>query len=199
MCLEAMQRMRWEGIAFLLQYSRDPHALKPFKNILRDGLALSDWNSAFVDANYWYDRQVTALRLPSRFDSLQELKQLRSEFNEELEGSAERDVLEDGFHLSPQTLLTEKLGSIVAGAVSPLGGQTRDIADRGKQSLAIFECAISLELYRTERGAYPRTLDDLAPGYMAVVPRDFFTEEPLIYRLEPNGYVLYVPGAERQG
>lgn len=55
--------------------------------------------------------------------------------------------------------------------------------------------ACALERYRLARGAYPGSLDALAPQYIAKVPRDIITGEPLKYRRTDDGqYVLYSVG-----
>ncbi len=55
--------------------------------------------------------------------------------------------------------------------------------------------ACALERYRLARGAYPDSLDALAPQYIARMPRDIITGEPLKYhRTEDGQYVLYSVG-----
>ncbi len=54
------------------------------------------------------------------------------------------------------------------------------------------ETAIALSLYRHEHGRYPRQLSDLVPDYLARLPLDPFTDEPLRYRLDTDDdYLLY--------
>ncbi|MCE7972996.1 MAG: hypothetical protein DYG92_01535 [Leptolyngbya sp. PLA1] len=63
---------------------------------------------------------------------------------------------------------------------------------------------IALERYRRETGAYPRELQQLVPKYLATLPVDVWTGEPLRYRAleepySPGGfrYVLYSVGADQ--
>jgi hypothetical protein len=55
--------------------------------------------------------------------------------------------------------------------------------------------ACALERYRLAHGAYPATLDELAPAYIAEVPHDIINGEPYRYRLRPDGtFLLYLVG-----
>jgi hypothetical protein len=53
--------------------------------------------------------------------------------------------------------------------------------------------ACALERHRLARGGYPGTLDALAPEFIAAIPRDVMTGEPLHYRLLDGGqrFTLY--------
>src|SRR5260370_6364532 len=51
--------------------------------------------------------------------------------------------------------------------------------------------AFALAAYQRDRGSYPKTLDELAPKYLAKVPNDYFTGKPLVYRPNEKGYLLY--------
>ena len=54
--------------------------------------------------------------------------------------------------------------------------------------------ALALELYRRDHETLPGTLDALTPDYLAEVPHDPFSGEPLIYRVEGGDYLLYSVG-----
>ena len=58
---------------------------------------------------------------------------------------------------------------------------------------------LALEIHRLEHGAYPATLDALAPGILDAVPADPIHGGPFVYRLTPDGpqpYALYSTGAD---
>jgi len=58
---------------------------------------------------------------------------------------------------------------------------------------AILACA--LERYRLANGRYPQALGELAPRFVAKLPHDLITGEPLKYRQTDNGhFVLYSVG-----
>ena len=47
-------------------------------------------------------------------------------------------------------------------------------------------------------GAWPQTLADLVPGYLASIPPDRFTGKPLSYRLADGAPVVYSWGMDQQ-
>ncbi|MHC4404429.1 MAG: hypothetical protein ACYTG0_32650 [Planctomycetota bacterium] len=59
-------------------------------------------------------------------------------------------------------------------------------------------CDLAVRVYRAERGRNPERLTDLVPEYLSAVPEDPFSEEPLIYRRTPTGYMLYSVGHNRR-
>jgi hypothetical protein len=65
----------------------------------------------------------------------------------------------------------------------------------GQASLNLARTAIALERYRLARGAFPESLDALAPQFIAKVPHDVIGGQPLKYRREADGsFVLYSVG-----
>jgi hypothetical protein len=57
--------------------------------------------------------------------------------------------------------------------------------------------ACALERGRLAGGSYPQSLDSLTPKFLAQPRRDVMTSQPLIYRPEGDGYVLYSVGWNR--
>jgi hypothetical protein len=57
---------------------------------------------------------------------------------------------------------------------------------------------LALRSYRHDYGSYPESLADLLPKQMAYLPRDPFTQQPLIYRPVQFGYALYSTGPDAQ-
>ena len=54
--------------------------------------------------------------------------------------------------------------------------------------------AFALAAYHADHGTYPAKLADLAPKYVAEVPKDIFNASELHYRPEGGGYLLYSVG-----
>ena len=62
---------------------------------------------------------------------------------------------------------------------------------------ALLMTALALRAYRLEHGAYPATLNALAPGYLAHVPNDpFALSGPLHYHRAATTFVLYSVGPD---
>jgi hypothetical protein len=56
------------------------------------------------------------------------------------------------------------------------------------------EAALALRVYRAERGTFPATVAEA--GVTGEAGVDGFTEKPLVYRKEGEGYVLYSVGED---
>lgn len=56
--------------------------------------------------------------------------------------------------------------------------------------------AIAAERYRQQHGSLPAQLNDLVPDYLDAVPEDPFTRDPLRYRVEDTGAIIYSLGAD---
>ena len=66
---------------------------------------------------------------------------------------------------------------------------------------AVLRCqpaALAAERYRRSHGAWPESLDQLTPDFLAAVPIDPFTDEPLLYHKLPDGVVIYSAGKDGQ-
>jgi hypothetical protein len=48
--------------------------------------------------------------------------------------------------------------------------------------------------YKAEKGKLPETLDDLVPGYLDAVPLGPADGKPLVYRRDPDGFMVYAGG-----
>jgi len=56
---------------------------------------------------------------------------------------------------------------------------------------------LALRLFRHERGRWPHSLNELVPDYLAAVPVDLHSGQPLIYRPSHTDFVLYSVGQDR--
>jgi hypothetical protein len=99
---------------------------------------------------------------------------------------------------------TDQQLKTMASAVSPnrlmlkvLSGTIGGINTKLWEMRARINCAkvgLALERFRQAKGDYPATLAALVPDYLPKVPPDIFTNQPLIYRTEPGGAVVYSVG-----
>ena len=58
----------------------------------------------------------------------------------------------------------------------------------------IVDTALAVERYRLEHGRLPTQLEELVPTYLTAVPVDPVDGQPLRYRHEDEGFVLYSIG-----
>ena len=90
-------------------------------------------------------------------------------------------------HASPYNFLERML-------LPGLGAALRKFA-YGQESVDLARVAIALERYRLAHGAYPESLDALAPQFMEIIPHDLINGQPLHYRREADGqFTLYSVG-----
>jgi hypothetical protein len=62
--------------------------------------------------------------------------------------------------------------------------------------------ALACERHRLAQGNWPPTLSALVPQYLSAIPLDPFSGQPLLYRLIPDGVVIYsvwMNGVDDQG
>jgi hypothetical protein len=89
-----------------------------------------------------------------------------------------------------QALPYHVLESLLVPAVSSC------VMKQGKVQTAVesAQLACALERYRLANGGYPDKLEALVPQFIAAVPRDVIDGQPLRYRKEGEGFVIYSIG-----
>lgn len=91
---------------------------------------------------------------------------------------------------------TNGMADLLIRLLMPTLGRSRTIHKTALQKRDLEELAFSLAIYKTENGAYPKTLAELTPKYLAEIPKDRFSDKDLIYKPEGDGYILYSVGEE---
>ena len=61
----------------------------------------------------------------------------------------------------------------------------------------VVRVGIALKRHKSAHGSYPATLAEIDPQFLAETLLDPFTGQPLVYRLESNGFILYSLGENR--
>jgi hypothetical protein len=85
--------------------------------------------------------------------------------------------------------------NLFARLIVPALGQAATRLAYGQASVDLVRTAMALERCRLARGAFPESLDALAPQFIAKVPHDVIGGQPLKYRRTPEGsFVLYSVG-----
>ena len=65
--------------------------------------------------------------------------------------------------------------------------------------LDLTRLAVALERFRQARGAFPERLAELVPDFIAEVPVDVYSRQPMIYRRKEGGtFLLYGVGSNRR-
>src|SRR5262249_41578695 len=87
------------------------------------------------------------------------------------------------------------IGDVLISLLLPASGKIGDAHDRAEQIQRNLRVAFARAAYHRDHGRYPAKLEALAPKYLPAVPGDLFSGEPLVYRQEVKGYLLYSVGA----
>jgi hypothetical protein len=62
---------------------------------------------------------------------------------------------------------------------------------------ALLRTELALHCYHQTHRRWPASLAELSPGYLTSLPLDPFTQQPLIYRVEGEAFVLYSVGEDK--
>ncbi len=146
------------------------------------------WNQALRSANREWDRWLAAIRTP-----VTDWRELRIE---KLEEEA-RAILKQKPEDLGETTLQDKgewMGRMLATRMMPNFRSDPIVEDRARMRVDLVLVGLALAAYHADNGAYPETLDALAPRYCHAIPADRFTTKPLVYRPEGQGYALYSAG-----
>ena len=67
---------------------------------------------------------------------------------------------------------------------------------RNTAQLRLLTVELALRCYLSEQGRAPSKLDELAPKYLAQIPGDPFSQQPLIFRPQGTNWLLYSVGPD---
>ena len=169
-----------------------------------DVLEQVDWDEVLRAANLWFDEYVLydeSLPYPEQMevfaDKVAHIEKLGKEANQITRQKL--DAIEQEFAAAGpkrrKEITHRMVGMLLAFSAPPIGEQLYELQQRGRVQRDIALIQIALAWYKAERKTYPKTLDVLKPKYLARIPLDRFTDKPLVYRIEGDGYVLYSVGA----
>jgi len=153
-----------------------------------------DANVIAQSGNLWYDRLSAALRQPTWLQRSAALAQVDAELDQLCKGMQDSgQVKQIGASGSPNTA-SEVAGRMLVAILVPAASSSTRVDALGIQRLELVKCGLVLATYRAENGAYPSQLSELTPKYLPQAPLDLFTGQPLIYKPQPNGFLLYSVG-----
>ena len=90
---------------------------------------------------------------------------------------------------------------MVVLARSPPAGVETTYANFQRRSVTysrLMMADLAVRAFVAEKGRFPKSLEELVPKYLATVPEDPFSGQPLRYRPMPLTFVLYSVGQDRQ-
>jgi len=153
-----------------------------------------NWDDALIFGNEQFDKAVAAFRKPTGQERKrasaqmnQELRKLTPEFDKAfgkwLEGAAARKDL------------GRTMGKVLTVMLLPAVDSALEAESRAHTRESLGQLGFALAAYHADSGSYPNGLSALAPKYINRVPNDLYTEQPLHYRREGAGCLLYSVGA----
>ncbi|HLW65872.1 MAG TPA: hypothetical protein VKS79_11170 [Gemmataceae bacterium] len=152
-----------------------------------------NYDPAFRYGNHCFDRLAVALRLPDRGERQNEIAGIIAEIKTRRTEAASPETFIKKEIWGPK-FRGEKIGDILVGLLLPAFNKLVDSADRLEQTYRNLHLAFALAAYHADHHRYPETLAELAPKFIDKIPDDLFSGQPLIYRLEGDGYLLYSVG-----
>jgi hypothetical protein len=152
-----------------------------------------NWDPALRNANRWFDRCAAVLRIEDQTERAQELAAITRELKTLKQQVSDIGFIEKSF-MGPERR-GEMIGNVLIALMLPAFDKVQAAAERFEQDRRNVHLAFLLAAYRQDHGRYPEKLDELVPKYLAKVPGDLFSGEPLIYRPEGDGYLLYSVGS----
>jgi hypothetical protein len=158
--------------------------------------AAIDWDEPMKMGNQFYDRIVAAASLPTFKERAAAAEKIDEEF-EKLAASA-KDFSGIAASIlgvkSARKEIGKKIGTILCALLLPATSAASNAEERIHVGIDLSKLSYAISAYRTEHGKYPDKLDELAPKYIKEVPQDRYSGEPLVYKRESGGYMLYSIG-----
>jgi acetyl esterase/lipase len=156
--------------------------------------AAIDWDQVLRMGNSWYDRLADACRKPTRAERESALHKLDDDIHKL--AAAAKDWKSLGLSIldGPRNAISERMGNLFVALLLPAVSTAVQAEDRGAMQFELTRLAFAMAAYHADHGAYPAKLADLAPKYVAEVPKDIFNASELHYRQEGGGYLLYSVG-----
>jgi len=151
-----------------------------------------NWDPALRQANQLYDQCAAACRLTERDARQRALEDIHlAKYQMSVRFLDTGNAVKSWISASNRG---KTIGGIVIGILFPAFEKVLEAEDRSEQTEHNLHVAFVLAAYHYDHGRYPATLEDLAPKYLEKIPNDLFSGQPLTYKPDANGYLLYSVG-----
>jgi hypothetical protein len=193
-CVGMVARKGFSSLAGLVELS-EPKSKTMFESrIDSTARAVIDWDQVLRMGNSWYDRLADAYAKPTRGERQAAMRKIDDDLHKL--AAATKDWKSLGLSMldGPRNAISERVGRVFVSLLVPAISAAALAEDRGTMQFELIRLAFALAAYHAERGAYPAKLADLAPKYVAEIPKDIFNASELHYRQDGGGYLLYSVG-----
>ena len=159
----------------------------------RAGTAI-DWDVILRMGNAWFDRIADAYHKPTRAEQKEALRRIDEDLRGLKKAVADTTSLDKAMLDNPRKALSERLGQVLLSEFSPSIRLDTASEDRAIMRFELDKLAFALTAYQADVGSFPAKLAELAPKYVAELPKDRFNEADLHYRRQGAGFLLYSVG-----
>lgn len=202
--LDVAQNLARRGPAVFREIGLENNAnASPLLESVGRGLfsALVDWNIVMEMGNDAYDRieKIGAIK------SLSEREKKFEEFEKEIQemarhagnaGALAQQLLLKGKNV--RQVVSEQMGSILIALLLPSVTRAVDVPERGMMNTQMAQTAMGLSMFHKQHGRYPARLGELVPVFIKKVPIDIYSEKPVRYIQQGDGFYLYSVGRNHE-
>lgn len=153
-------------------------------------------NETFDDVVAGLDEPGFAARQSALTESAEETTRKCEEFISKYTGAVGTSRMLLASRWGRRRILSMLIASTVIAIALPNVAASDASVTETRMHRRLTEIALALSAYHARAGCYPESPSLLVPAYLSGIPADTFTGEPLHYRLEGNGYVLYSVGRD---
>jgi hypothetical protein len=186
--IDAMLTIAWGQPDAMELLAVEPEVGKAAHMFRRVPIRAFDWDETLKTGNAYYDRMVSAMRLPTHALRRAAIEKLDSDLHE-------RATLRNFDPRGKRDIETSQaFAAVIAASMLPSAAKVREGEDVLRQTATHIDVALALCEFRNDRDRYPEQLAELVPKYLAKMPVDQFTGTKPIYRRTEAGYLLYSVG-----
>jgi type II secretory pathway pseudopilin PulG len=153
-----------------------------------------DVNHAMREVNHYYEDVLAVAAIEEPEDRHREFGHVADRFTGSLSVPDWSVVLK--YYISPPSVrrqvATRRQTEALFRVLIPSLGRARRILDSSEAQVRVVRAAAAVRAYEAEHGRWPASLD----AAMDAVPDDPFSTGPLIYRVEDDGFVVYIIGPD---
>jgi len=193
MYLDSVVQIACECIDFIDLVASPASGFEEFETQL--GMLPIDWNIVMREGNRIYDRFDAAMKLKSYQDRRAaiakiegDLKLVRAKVS--VKGFLLAAVMEE----STSEAISKMVGNVLSASLVPTLSGVNQAYNRSVQTRENLLLAFAIVDWKEQHDSYPAMLNDLVPDFVSESPTDSFSETPLSYRREGNGFIFYSVG-----
>lgn len=185
-----------DGIQAIWKGRRIGHDTESLDGMIH--LGRFDVNVVLRRCNRYYDDVIQEMKREGFRDRLQGLQKVVDEKDRRAKVAVAPARVIGRLAWYSRTGYSESIGDILLRVLSPVVVQFQHAADRATMHRELLHVGLALAAYRAKHGHYPDQLELLKPDLLKTVPVDRYIDQPLHYKLRPNGYTLYSVGPDEK-